>query len=146
MAQENTTQPKTSTFFLRVIATNKVFYHDHAKALVITMQDGQKEFMPHHEEMIVAIEPGELSIQKADGSWIHVASGYGSMVFANNRATVLVESCETPEELDRIRAQRALDRAKEEMRQKQSIAEYRMSQAAMARALSRLKFKDKYLH
>ncbi len=143
---EHIGEPKKATFYLRVVATNKTFYHDQARALIIHMQDGMKEFMSQHEEMIVAIEPGEIAIETPDGEWIHAACGKGSMVFANNRATVLVDTCELPEELDRLRAEQALERAKEEMRQKQSLTEYRMSQAAMARALNRLRFKDKYIH
>ncbi|MCR4654418.1 MAG: ATP synthase F1 subunit epsilon [Eubacterium sp.] len=137
---------RNTGFFLKVIATDKDFYDDYAKQLIVNTVDGQFGFLPHHAQIMLAIEPGELDIQKSDGTWIQVVAGYGSMVFANNRATVLVESCETPEELDERRAREALERAEERMRQKQSLAEYRMSQAAMARALSRLKFKGKQLH
>lgn len=137
---------RNTGFFLKVIATDKDFYADYAKQLIVNTVDGQFGFLPHHAQIMLAIEPGELDIQKSDGTWIQVVAGYGSMVFANNRATVLVESCETPEELDERRAREALERAEERMRQKQSLAEYRMSQAAMARALSRLKFKGKHLH
>ncbi len=135
-----------SSFFLKVIATQKVFYSGKATDLIIQAVDGRLSFLAHHEEMIVALEPGELEICKEDGEWIRVVAGYGTMVFANNRCTVLVETCETQEELDKRRAEEALDRAKERMRQKQSMREYRMTQAAMARALSRLKFKDKQIH
>ena len=44
------------------------------------------------------------------------------------------------------RAKESLERAKERMRQKQSIREYYMSQASMARALARLQFKDKHIN
>nr|WP_027872066.1 ATP synthase F1 subunit epsilon [[Eubacterium] cellulosolvens] len=137
---------RNTGFFLKVIATDKDFYSDYARQLIVNTIDGQFGFLPHHAQIMLAIEPGELDIQKPDGSWIQVVTGYGSMVFANNRATVLVESCETPDELDERRAREALERAEERMRQKQSLQEYRMSQAAMARALSRLKFKGKQLH
>ena len=43
-------------------------------------------------------------------------------------------------------AKKSLERAKERMRQKQSIREYYMSQASMARALARLQFKDKHIN
>ena len=41
--------------------------------------------------------------------------------------------------MDEVRARQALERAQEQLRQKQSIREYYMSKASMARALSRLK-------
>ena len=68
-----------------------------------------------------------------------MGSGFAQM--ANNRAMVLVDTAERPEDIDEVRAQEALERAKEEMRQKQSIQEYRISQASLARAISRLKGK-----
>lgn len=135
-----------ATFFLRVIASDKKFYHDQAEALVVQTVDGQQEFLAHHSQAILAISPGELRIRTRDGEWIDVVVGYGSMVFANNRATVLVDTCETEEELDARRAEEALERAKERLRQQQSQREYHMTQAAMARALSRLKFKGKEMH
>ena len=56
-----------------------------------------------------------------------------------NRVTVVVDTAERPEDIDEVRAKQALERAKEQLRQKQSIREYYMSKASMARALSRLK-------
>ncbi|MDO4621593.1 MAG: ATP synthase F1 subunit epsilon [Eubacteriales bacterium] len=134
----------TAEFSLQVIASNRVFYSDKAQQLIVECGNGKVGLLAHHEAVILATVPGELSIQKRDGKWIHVVAGNGSLVFANNRCTVLVDTCETQEELDRRRAQEALERAQERMRQKQSIREYNLTQAAMARALSRLKFKDKY--
>ena len=132
-----------STFFLRVIAAEKVFFSGLARNLIIQTVDGQLSFLAHHQEMMAALNPGELQIQDEEGNWIRAIAGFGSMVFANNRATVLVETCEKPEEIDKKRAEEALERAKERMRQKQSQREYHMTQAAMARALSRLSLKDK---
>jgi len=48
-------------------------------------------------------------------------------------------TAERPEDIDEVRAREALERAEEQMRQKQSLQEYKMSQASMARALTRLK-------
>ena len=48
--------------------------------------------------------------------------------------------------IDRIRAQEALERAKERLRQKQSISEYYSTRAAMARALVRLKETEKFVN
>ncbi|MCC6094995.1 MAG: ATP synthase F1 subunit epsilon [Eubacterium sp.] len=135
-----------STYYLKVIASDKVFYTGHVVSMTVPTIDGQEGFLAHHSQIILAIEPGEIDFQTEDGQKIRAVCGYGSMIFANNRATVLVETCEKPEEVDKRRAEEALERAQERLRQHQSIREYRMTQAAMARALSRLKFKDKYIN
>lgn len=48
--------------------------------------------------------------------------GQGFCEIANNRVMLLADTIEKPEEIDRIRAQEALERAKERLRQKQSIS------------------------
>ena len=57
----------------------------------------------------------------------------------NNRASVLVNTAERPEDIDVKRAEEARERAEEQLRQKQSIQEYYRSKASLARAMSRLK-------
>ena len=57
----------------------------------------------------------------------------------NNRAKLFCLTVERPEEIDIRRAEEARDRAEEQLRQQQSIVEYHRSQAALARAMTRLR-------
>ena len=59
-------------------------------------------------------------------------------------AVILADSCELPEEIDLKRAEEARLRAEEQMRQKQSIMEYYHTQAALNRAMNRLKVSQKH--
>ena len=52
---------------------------------------------------------------------------------------MIAYSCERPEDIDTYRAQEALERAQEQLQQKQSMVEYQISTANMARAMARLK-------
>lgn len=133
-------------FDLKIMASDHVFYNGKAQVLTIHTPNGSKQFLAHHAKAIYAITPGLLKIRKEDNSEIEVVSGLGSMIFSNNQVEVLVDTCETQEELDARRAKESLERAKERMRQKQSIREYYVSQASMARALARLQFKDKHIN
>ena len=133
-------------FDLKFLASEHVFYDGKAQVLTVHTPEGSKQFLAHHLKSIYALTPGELKIRKEDGSEIEVVGGMGTMIFTNNQAEVLLDTCETQEELDKRRASEALERAKERMRQKKSMREYKMSQAAMARALARLQFKDKDIH
>ncbi len=136
---------KTAELFsLKVIATNKVFYDGKARYLNVRTLDGEIAFMAKHAPIVVAVEVGTLDVQKDDGSWVHVEVGKGILQFANNRLTLLVDTLERPEEIDVRRAEEARQRAEERLRQKQSVQEYKMSQAALARALSRLEFSKKH--
>ncbi|MEE8885066.1 MAG: ATP synthase F1 subunit epsilon [Eubacteriales bacterium] len=133
------------TFYLQVIATEKVYFKGRVSSVNVQAEDGRRQFLAHHADTTLATVPGDIEIVTEAGERISAVAGFGVIMVANNRVTMLTETCESAEELDQRRAQEALDRAKERLRQKQSMREYRMTQAAMARALSRLKFKGKHL-
>jgi F-type H+-transporting ATPase subunit epsilon len=79
-----------------------------------------------------------------DDDWTKAVVGVGCVYISHNRVIMLVDTAERPEDIDRVRAEAALERAKEQLRQKQSIQEYHVSQASMARAMLRLKEAGKY--
>ena len=129
-----------TTFWLKVIASDHVFYNGNCEALVVPAHDGEVGILPHREAMILAIQDGELKFRiPGEQEYHHAVVGLGIVQVVNNRVTVVVDTAERPEDIDEVRAKQALERAKEQLRQKQSIREYYMSKASMARALSRLK-------
>ena len=129
-----------TTFWLKVIASDHVFYNGNCEALVVPAHDGEVGILPHREAMILAIQEGELKFRiPGEQEYHHAVVGLGIVQVAINRVTVVVDTAERPEDIDEVRAKQALERAKEQLRQKQSIREYYMSKASMARALSRLK-------
>lgn len=135
-----------NTFGLTVISTTGPVYTGRALSLTFPMSDyGREQILAGHEEMIAALRPGEMDYKTPDGQVHRYAVSEGSLQVSNNRVLVLVFTAESPDEIDRARAEEARQRALEELRQKQSLSEYYRSEAALARALSRLKVKDKPL-
>ena len=118
-----------NTFSLKVIACDRVFFDGRCEQVVLPLHDGEKAIQAHHENMVFAVEIGE----------IRGVTGTGFAQIINNRAMVIVDTCESPEEIDVRRAEEAKERAQEQLRQKQSIQEYYRSKASLARAMSRLK-------
>ena len=113
-----------NTFSLKVIACDRVFFDGRCKQVILPLEDGQKAIQAHHENMAFAVEVGEIRIQEENGNWIYGVTGTGFAQIMTNRATVIVDTCESPEE---------------QLRQKQSIQEYYRSKASLARAMERLK-------
>lgn len=136
-----------NTFWLKVIASDKIFYEGRCEKLILPTPDGEFGVLAHHENMVVAVEIGELKLKPEGGEWITAAVSKGFAEIINNRVAILVNAAERPEDIDVKRAQEAKERAEERMRQKQSIQEYHLSQASLARAMARLKTsKDKHLN
>ena len=96
------------TFGLQVMSTNGIFYNDRASEIILPCIDGEYAILAEHEELVLAIYDGKMTIRDAIGDKIIAIVGRGSCQVANNRVIVLVDTCEKPEDIDRHRAQRAL--------------------------------------
>ena len=116
-----------NTFYLEIITPDRQFYTGPATNLTMPALDGEYGVQPGHEPVVTAPYP--------DG--VVVSDGFAEIM--PDYCILLVSSAERPDEIDRARAERAKERAEERLRQKQSIREYHLSKAALARAMARLK-------
>lgn len=128
-----------STFGLEIYASDRQFYTGRGKSITIPVDDGEIQILPHHEDMIAAIIPGEMRFTDAEGLEVDVAVSAGFVEVLNNRVKVFALTVERPEEIDIRRAEEARERAEEQLRQKKSLQEYNANQMALARAMSRLR-------
>ena len=127
------------TFGLEIYASNRQFYVGRGESITFPVEDGQMQVLPHHEDMIAAIVPGEMDFVDANGEKITVAVSAGFTEVFNNRIKVFALTVERPEEIDIRRAEEAKERAEEQLRQKKSLEEYNANQMALERAMSRLR-------
>ena len=131
------------TFHLEIIATDRVFFSGEVEHLVITAIDGLIGIMAGHEPLVTSLPTGELKYL-VDGVWKYAAISEGFIQVMPDSSIILADTCELPEEIDIKRAQEARERAEERLRQKQSIKEYYETQAALNRAMNRLKISQKH--
>ncbi len=130
------------TFYLEIIAADRIFFQGDCEHLVITAIDGLLGILAGHEPLVTSLPTGELKYM-VDGVWKHAAISEGFIEVMPDKAVILADSCELPEEIDIKRAEEARQRAEEMLRQKQSIREYYETQAALNRAINRLKISQK---
>ena len=133
-----------NTFSLKIIACDKVFFEGECQLFIFLVEDGEMAILPHHEPMTTVTEVGEIFFRDTEGKDFHAIASDGFFEFRRNEGIFLAFSVEKPEEIDRKRAEEALDRAREAMQKKQSFIEYKMSEANISRAMARLKGYDKY--
>lgn len=133
-----------NTFYLEIIASDHPFYKGDCEILVFPGLDGEFGIMANHEDMVTCIKAGELRF-KVDGEWKYAAVADGFVEIKNKYVVLLVDTAELPDEIDAKRADEAQIRAKERLRQKQSIKEYYHTQAALNRAMNRLRVKNRHI-
>ena len=129
-------------FQLKISSSSGLFYEGTCESLVVPTSDWEYGVLANHVSMVIGIAIGILRY-KLDGKWYYVAVGQGFARVVGNTVTMVVDSAERPEDVDAKRAQEAKERAEERIALQTSRKEYYRGQMAMARAMTRLKIKEK---
>ena len=132
-----------NSFSLHILAAERNFYEGKCTSLVVPITDGSYGIMANHKNMVAAIVPGIMEYLPSEGERVVVCVSQGILIVADNDVKVLVDTVETPEEIDENRARAAAEQAKEAMLQKKSIQEYKSAQMRIAREMNRLKLKNR---
>ena len=128
-----------NTFTLKILAAERVFYDGACISLTVPTLDGLYGVQARHEDVILAVVPGMLTVRTDAGDEIIAAVSGGVLKMEDNEALLLTDTVERADEIDERRAERAAARAKEELLEKKSAQEQRLAEQHMARALSRIK-------
>jgi F-type H+-transporting ATPase subunit epsilon len=121
-------------FQVHILAADRNFYEGPCESLTISTSDGEQGILAHHSNMIAAVLPGILRYRVPGEPEQVAAVSPGMVKVESNDVLVLVDSAERPEEIDA---------AREALLQQRSRQEHQLAQAALARALNRLRVKDR---
>ena len=132
-----------NSFTLHILAAERNFYEGECLSLVVPITDGSYGIQSNHQNMVAAIVPGILEYSLPDETRVTTCVSQGILVVADNDVKVLVDTIETPDEIDANRAKEAAEEAKEAILQKKSIQEYKSAQMRIAREMNRLKLKNR---
>lgn len=127
------------TFRLDVLASDKYFFSGDCEELIFPCVDGSFGVLPNHEPMISCLSAGDMRF-KIDGEWHDAVVSDGFLEIMPDYVKIFADTVESPESIDRKRAEAARARAQERLRQHLSLQEYYHTQAALKKALARLKF------
>ena len=129
------------TLPLRVLAPERTFFDGACTSLTVPSIDGMYGLMAQHEDIVLAIVPGKLTLRDADGVEQIAAVSEGVLKMEHGEALVLVDTIERPEEIDLHRAEEMAAEARAELKAKRSAQEQAIANARIARAISRIHVK-----
>lgn len=128
--------PKTLN--LDVITPDRTLLSREIESLIVPAVEGYLGVLPNHAPMIVGLVPGMVKY-RADGKLNYLAVGGGFMEIATGGVTLLADSAEKPEEIDRERAQAAKERAEKRLKERPPGLDVLRAEMALKRALARLR-------
>ena len=130
-------------FHLKIVTPDGLIYDGQAEELLVRTTNGDVGILARHMNYVAPLGMGQATIV-SDGHRRTAACIGGMVSVSKGEVTLVPTTFEWADKIDVARAEAALERAQEQLRQKQSIQEYHVSQASMARAMLRLKEAGKY--
>lgn len=129
-------------FKVKVISPDRIFFEGEADLLELKTSEGDIGILAGHIPLTAVIAPGIMRITK-DGEVKEASLLEGFVEILQDRVTVLAESCEWPEEIDKNRANEAKIRAERRLAGGEGDINYTRAEMALRRALIRIELTDK---
>jgi F-type H+-transporting ATPase subunit epsilon len=125
-----------------ITAERLVYSAEGVDEVVAPGSEGEFTVLPQHAAFIATLAPGVMRIVKGGDEEVMAITG-GFFEVRNDRCVVLADAAERAEEIDVARAEAARRRAEETLREKVELADLAQTQAALMRALARLRVAER---
>lgn len=126
---------------LDVVTPDRTLLSEDITSLIVPAVEGYLGVLPNHAPMIVGLVPGSVKYS-LEGKVKYLSISGGFMEIGANKVTLLADTAEKPEEIDRERALAAKERAEQRLKERPAGLDVQRAELALGRALARLKVSD----
>ena len=128
---------------LEIVTPEKMAFSGKVEEVTIPGTEGEFGVLRGHEAFLTSVDIGELNYIK-DGKKTYYAVDCGYAEVTSSKVTVLIETSERSDDIDKERAQKAKDNAESRLSQlTKEDADYDHVRAALTRAITRLSVAEK---
>ncbi|MDA8135864.1 MAG: F0F1 ATP synthase subunit epsilon [Desulfobacteraceae bacterium] len=128
--------------FLEVVTPQKSVVSEEVEIVVAPGSEGEFGALKGHTTFLTSLKLGTLRYKGADGKERYVFINGGFAEVLPHKVTILAESAERRKDIDVERAMKAKERAEKRLAAKTPDTDLVRAEAALRRALHRLKLKD----
>jgi F-type H+-transporting ATPase subunit epsilon len=119
-------------FPVEVLTPEGEVFNDEVEMISTRTATGSIGILAHHTPLLAMLDPTELRLYRSEGEIVRYAQGEGYLQVAENRALILVEEAQPPEQLDAA-----------DLREKLRAAEDALASAEEGSEQQRLALRDK---
>ena len=128
------------SFKVMIVTPDKTSYEGEAISAIIPGLAGYLGVWANHAPLVGAVVPGVVFLRLDEGgSEKHFAVGTGFVEISDNVVNVMTDTCELASEIDVVRAQEALDRARGRLKAMEADLDRERARLAADRAEARIK-------
>ncbi len=128
--------------FLEVVTPQKSVVSEEVEIVVAPGSEGEFGALKGHTTFLTSLKLGTLRYKGADGKekFVFINGGFAEVL--PQKVTILAESAERRKDIDVERAMKAKERAEKRLASKTPDTDLIRAEAALRRALQRLKMRD----
>jgi len=127
---------------VEIVTPRRQLFAGEVEMITLPGSDGQMGVLRNHAPLLTILDIGEIVLHLPDGRQDYIAVSGGVVEVRPNKVIVLAQSAERADEIDIDRAQAALQRAQESIRNR-STEERRPVELALERSRVRLKVAER---
>lgn len=127
---------------VEIVTPRRQLFAGEVEMITLPGADGQMGVLRNHAPLLTILNIGEIVLHLPDGRQDYIAVSGGVVEVWPNKVIVLAQSAERADEIDIDRAQAALQRAQESIRNR-STQERRPVELALERSRVRLKVAER---
>ncbi|MBI2874895.1 MAG: F0F1 ATP synthase subunit epsilon [Firmicutes bacterium] len=129
----------SGTITLEIATPDRVVLKDTTDSLIVPGLEGYLGIWSNHAPLVAALRIGILKYKQAGGGFRPLAVSGGFLELAGNRAVVLADAAELPEEINVERARKARERAERRLQAQTADTDLARAELALRRAANRLR-------
>ncbi len=124
-------------FQLEIVTPERLFFSEEVKMVIVRGTEGDLAILKNRAPITTPLKIGRVRIEQDGEERIAaVVDGYISVM--DNKATIVTESAEWPDEIDLQRAEAAKQRAKERLAKQSTDVDVARAELALKRAINRI--------
>ena len=126
---------------VNVVTPDGSVYENTTTLAICKTTVGEVGIMPNHIPMLASLAIDEIKIKVTDDKFDEVAVSGGFLEFSDNVLSIVASSAERKEDIDTVRAKRALERAEkriEQAKQTHNVNDLKRAEVSLRRAMNRL--------
>lgn len=128
-----------STQRLEIVTPEKKVFSGDVHFVVVPGQLGELGILPNHAPLMSALKIGIVRVQEDNKTIMKMAISGGFVEIRGNKVTVLADTAELAEDIDRERAEKAKERAEKRLAEKNPDLDVLRAELALKRAINRLR-------
>ena len=130
---------------LEIVTPEKKAFSDEIESVVVPGVQGELGILKAHSPLISSLQPGELRYMK-NGEETSMAIGTGIIEVSHDTVSILTDMAMGVSEIDESAVEKALERAKESLKEMTTPEEIATVQVAIQKSMAQLHIKRRRRH